>query len=111
MTKTKQIVELVQLVLVTPALADAYLGKSKGNRALKFDVVMELAKAMREGRWDPYLTHIRLGHDGQLIDGHHRLHAAYLHGDPLLMVVSRQLLVESFDGLSREQAAQVTASR
>jgi hypothetical protein len=111
MTKTKQIVDLVQLVLVTRPLADAWISKSKGNPALKVELVAELWQAMRQGSWDPYRSPIRLGYDGQLLDGHHRLHAAYLHGDPILMMVSKQLLMQSFDGLDREQSQQIGARR
>ena len=109
MTHTKQVVELVQLVLVTPALADAWLGNNKGNRGVDINRIRDLMLAMHGGHWDPYQSPIRFGHDGQLIDGQHRLRAVCALRTPVLMSMSRQLLVEAFDQVSAEQRAALEA--
>lgn len=64
-----------KMVLVTPKMANKWLGKNTGNRQLREGVVDKLASDMSSGKW--MLTHqgIAFNCDGTLLDGQHRLHA------------------------------------
>lgn len=73
---------------VTPALAQQWLARNfKNNRPLRRQKVERLAEDMRAGRW--LLTHqsIAFNHDGELIDGQHRLAAVVESGATVSMLV------------------------
>jgi hypothetical protein len=76
---------------ITPAIAEAYLGKNLSNRHIRNGHVTALASDMTAGRWQP--THMALGFDtdGNLIDGQHRLLAIIQSGVSQWMLVVREV--------------------
>lgn len=70
----------IEVVSVTPAVADTYLLRNKvegkqANRNLRPNHVAALARDMQEGRWKRSPMPIVFDRTGRLIDGQHRLHA------------------------------------
>lgn len=75
---------------ITPEKARMYLNTNKdGNRKLSTKAVIELARAIRDGKWQ--LTHQGIAFDakGRLIDGQHRLNAVIFARKPVEMMVAR----------------------
>jgi len=64
-----------ELVLVTPELAESWLGKNTQNRPLKKNKIALYARDMAAGRWQITGETIKFGTDGRLLDGQNRLHA------------------------------------
>lgn len=62
---------------VTPAMAESWLEHNKNNRPLRDHHVKMLAGEMANGRWHLNGEAIVFDHDGNLIDGQHRLWAAF----------------------------------
>jgi hypothetical protein len=65
---------------ITPAVAEAMLGTSAGNRRMKAEKVRSYARDMIAGRWVLNGETIITAADGRLIDGHHRLRACVESG-------------------------------
>jgi hypothetical protein len=80
-----------ELVKITPAMAQAMLGKNVNNRNLSERAVTLLVEAMKAGDWQ--ITHqgIAFYEDGSLADGQHRLAAIIRFGHPVGMMVTRGL--------------------
>lgn len=78
----------VEIVKITPELAEAMLGKNHSNRRLRKQAVLMYAKDMKEGRWE--LTHQGIAFDknGDLVDGQHRLKAIVDSGVTVRMLVT-----------------------
>lgn len=78
----------IEILLITPEMAKAWLGLRGPNRRLKPGGVEKYAQDMREGRWR--LTHQGIAFDknGNLIDGQHRLSAIVMSGVSVMMVVT-----------------------
>lgn len=70
----------VQLVNVTPDMAASFLGANTRNRPLSQSRVHNLASAMSRGEWVVNGDAIRIGSDGVLLDGQHRLAAIIKSG-------------------------------
>lgn len=81
---------------ITPALAEQWLEKNKQNRPLRDHHVTSLAKEMREGRWMLNGEAIVFDDNGDLLDGQHRLWAAFDHGQTFQSVVVRGVDPASF---------------
>lgn len=62
---------------ITPKMAESWLELNKDNRPMRDHHVKMLAKEMREGRWHLNGEAIVFDWDGKLLDGQHRLWAAY----------------------------------
>lgn len=78
LAKPRRIRPGAKLIDVTPELAMDWLTQPtyRGpNRRLSQEWVSELARRMREGRWQVTGETIKFGESGHLIDGQHRLHA------------------------------------
>ncbi len=74
---------------ISHALAQKYLAQSAGNRRINNGYVLALAAAMETNKWDPDASEIVFDDSGELIDGHHRLHAVMRSGKAIRMLVKR----------------------
>lgn len=83
------------IILVSPAVAEQWLGKNTGNRNVRRAHVEKLASDMSSGNW--YMTDesIKFDRSGRLIDGQHRLHAIIKSGTSVLTRVTRGLAPEA----------------
>lgn len=81
---------------ITPALAEQWLEKNKQNRPLRDHHVVSLAKEMKEGRWMLNGEAIVFDENGDLLDGQHRLWAAFDHGQTFQSVIVRGVDPASF---------------
>ena len=71
-----------EIIIVTPAIASAYLEMNAGNRPLTNSHVLALSKSMIRGEWIFNGDSIRITKSGLLIDGQHRLSAIIASGLP-----------------------------
>jgi hypothetical protein len=62
-------------VVITPSMASILLANNPKNRPLKRRHIVFLCEEIRNGRWKFNGDAIRIGTDGSLIDGQHRLEA------------------------------------
>ena len=95
---------------VTPAMAEQWLEKNKDNRPVRDHHTLLLAKEMREGRWQLNGEAIVFDFNGNLLDGQHRLWAAYEHGQTFETLVVRGVDPSSFqtiDGGMKRSAGDV----
>lgn len=81
----------VEIVDVSPALAEEWLARNPNNRNLRRAVVDSYARDMEAGRWHLNGETIKFFANGQLFDGQHRLHAVVQSGHAVPMVVIRGL--------------------
>lgn len=77
----------LQVLTVTPEMAEQWLEKNTHNRTLTKDHVQQLARAMANGEWELTYEAIRFNGDGTLIDGQHRLAAIVKSGVPIQTAV------------------------
>jgi hypothetical protein len=93
---------------VTPAMAEAMLATSVGNRPLRHGWVRELDDAMRRGEWK--LTHQGVAFDtnGHLRDGHHRLTAIVKSGRPAAVWVVLGVDAAAVDAMDRGRGRTVS---
>jgi hypothetical protein len=85
-----------EMIIVTPAIASAYLAMNAGNRPLTASHVMALANTMRRGEWIFNGDAIRITKSGNLIDGQHRLNAIIECGLPQKAMVVTGLDDDAF---------------
>ena len=107
-----------ELIAVTPALAQIWLGRNTQNRRLKSDQVLAWTKEMTEGRWQVNGESIKLAGPlyapTRLLDGQNRLHAIIRAGIPVTTFVvynlpaHAQLTMDS--GTKRSAADNLTIS-
>jgi hypothetical protein len=81
----------VEIVEVSPALAESWLSKNPNNRNLRRSVVDGYARDMAAGRWALNGETVKFSADGHLFDGQHRLNAVVTSGMTVPMVVIRGL--------------------
>ena len=91
--------------LITPALAEFYLGFNTKNRKLREARSRDHAREMLAGGWiaenpDP----IMFGLDGTLVNGQHRLRAIVIAGQPQQMLVLRGVADQVLDSLDTGRA-------
>lgn len=79
------------IMLVTPQLAEEWLGRNDANRNLRPSRVAKYARDMRAGRWALTGEAIKFDHAGNLIDGQHRLTAVRDSGQTVELLVVRGL--------------------
>lgn len=84
---------------ITPAIAESWLEKNKNNRPLRDHHVKTLAKDMKEGRWMLNGEAIIFDAAGNLLDGQHRLWAAFDHGVSFDTLVVRGVSPDAFKTL------------
>lgn len=78
----------VELIDVTPDLAQAWLSKNAHNRKMNARRAANLAAYMRSGEWQVNGETIILSENGLLLDGQHRLKAVTLFGRAVPMMVA-----------------------
>jgi hypothetical protein len=88
----------MQLIKITPAMANTYLSKNDCNRTVRVRYMECLANDMRQGRWVTTHQGICLSEDGRLIDGQHRLLAIVASGVTVLMWVCTEIKEKTDDG-------------
>lgn len=89
----------LEVVLVTPQLAEEWLAFNAFNRPIQRQVVERYAQDMREGRWRVNGESVKFGRSGALIDGQHRLRAVAEAGRPVELTVLRGLDESVFNTL------------
>ncbi len=88
----------VQVMKVTPKMAEQWLNANTGNRKMRDGVAEKYADDMRSGNWTTCPEPISFFADGQLADGQHRLWAIVESGCTIEFPVARGLSKE--DGLN-----------
>lgn len=81
----------LELVMVGPDLAAAWLGDNHGNRNQRPRAIAAYARDIQNGDWLTTGESVKFDWDGRLIDGQHRLEAVVLTGRPIMVVVVRGL--------------------
>lgn len=81
----------VRQVMVTPAMADAWLRNNACNRNMRADEVERYARDMREGHWHLTGDTIKVAPDGRLLDGQHRAAAILEANITIPMFVARNV--------------------
>jgi len=76
---------------ITPEDATRLLDRNDSNRNIRARVVSAYARDMESGRWLTTGETIKLGHNGELLDGQHRLEAIVTTGIAQRMLVVRDL--------------------
>jgi len=66
----------VRVALITPKMAELMLADRGPNRNVSLPVINKYARDMLAGRWRLNGQTIKIGRDGRLLDGQHRLEAA-----------------------------------
>lgn len=79
----------VEAILVTPALAKKWLEGHKNVRPIRWNRVDAIANDIRDGNWKFTHQSICFDLEGNLLDGHHRLHAVLRSGKSIKMLVTR----------------------
>lgn len=85
------------LVDVTPAMAETWLGKMPRNRHLSANDVAKHARAMVAGHWKLNGESIKFDVGENIIDGQHRLHAVVSSGKTIQFLIVRGLETEVQD--------------
>lgn len=76
-----------ETVVVTPELAEQWLGANTRNRKVRKSRVKQYARDMARGAWQFNTQGITFATDGSLIDGQHRLKAVVMADVSVAMVV------------------------
>ncbi len=76
---------------ITPAIAAELLERNVNNRKLTRSKVETYVGAMQRGEWMLNGETVKVGVDGKLLDGQHRLRAIVIHGKPQRSFVARGL--------------------
>lgn len=85
-------------VFVTPKMATEWLAANTRNRKLNQHLVTEYARDMESGRWAYNGEAIKIGDNGRLLDGQHRLAAVIASGtEGIWMEVIKDLPAETQD--------------
>lgn len=82
--------------VVTPAIAQRWLERHDRNRPIRTVWVEQLARAMTDGKFQVNGETIKIGTDGSLLDGQHRLSAIVKSGVSVTMAVARNVPPDSF---------------
>jgi hypothetical protein len=91
----------VHEAVITPQVAEDLLAANNRNRPVSKGVVQRYAREMRGQRWVMNGEAIKVGKDGNLLDGQHRLHACIVAGTPFSTLVVTGLDEEVFTTLDR----------
>lgn len=86
----------IEIIDVTPAIAEEWLEKNTSNRSLSDKAVSKHAEAMTSGLWHYDGSPIRFDNTGKLIDGQHRLWAIIESGTTQKFIVMRNLDPRAF---------------
>lgn len=85
------------IVEVTPELATEWLNKSPYNRPLNHQEIVRLCAAMKRGEWTFNCDLVGFNVRGELMNGHHRLHAIKMLGTSVEVQVNYGLPVEAYE--------------
>lgn len=101
-----------EVMSVSPAMAEKWLGKNVRNRHVSQARVSRYARAMARAEWMLTGEAIKFGVDGDLLDGQHRLLAVIESGKTVRLLVIRGLPAEAQDvldtGAARTASDQLT---
>lgn len=86
----------LELLTITPELAEYYLTKNVRNRKINSNNISNLEKALKNNEWTVNGDAIRFDVEGNLIDGQHRLIACINSRIPIKTYVIRNLPVSAF---------------
>lgn len=89
----------MEVVSITPAIAEKWLGKNVRNRHVRPKVVAHYAKTMTRGEWLVNGEAIKFSVSGDLLDGQHRLSAIIVAQKTIKSLVVRGLPTEAQDVL------------
>lgn len=78
-------------MLITPAIARAFLANNHHNRPIKRHRVRQYAADIKAGRWEENGETIKIAKDGSVLDGQHRLLAIVQSDTPARMLVVQGL--------------------
>jgi len=81
----------VDIVDITPQIADNFLQKNVENRKISTRHVVAIAKDMENGNWEFNGDAIRFSSNGNLVDGQHRLKGCILSGKTFKSIVIRNI--------------------
>lgn len=100
--------------MITPSAAAKLLEGNLNNRAIKRGLVNALAASMTNGSWKLNGETIKIGANGRLIDGQHRLIACVQSGVSFRTVIARDMPEDIFDtvdtGITRSAADVLTCA-
>jgi len=77
----------IEIVLVTPEIAEAWLGKNTANRNINRQNIDKYARDMKAGKWRLNGETVIFADNGRLLDGQNRMHAIIKAGVPVQMLV------------------------
>lgn len=78
----------IELVDVTPELAEFWLTQNQSNRNIRRDIWKAYARDMAAGAWKLTAEPVKISPAGKLLDGQHRLHAIVNSGATVQMFVA-----------------------
>jgi hypothetical protein len=78
----------IELVNVTPELAEFWLTQNQSNRRVRRTIWKSYARDMQAGAWKLTAEPVKLSPEGKLLDGQHRLHAVVDAGVTVPMFVA-----------------------
>ena len=81
----------VEIVDVTPEMAEQWLSRNPNNRNLRGQVIDSYARDMAAGSWVLNGETVKISPAGQLLDGQHRLNAVVEAGVTVPMIVVRDI--------------------
>lgn len=84
----------LQVIRVTPELAERWLKNNGKNRSISIPHVKRLATAMLSGKWSLNGQTICFDESGRLLDGQHRLSAVVMSGVTVEMVIATDVVDE-----------------
>lgn len=87
------------LETIDPAAAKAMLDSSPGNRSISQSRVDAFVIAMCDGEWKGWAAPIQINTQGQLINGHHRLHAVILANRAVQQCVARNVPDDTIEAI------------
>lgn len=85
----------VQTVTITPEHAARLLTKNTNNRNIRRSLVERLKLSMERDEWDLNGEAIKIGTDGRILDGQHRLTACVESGSPFTTLLMTGLAPET----------------
>lgn len=101
-----------EVMSVSPAMAEKWLGKNVRNRHLKPHYIARYARSMSRGEWMLTGEAIKFGVNGDLLDGQNRLHAVIESGKTIRLLVVRGVAADAQDvldtGVARTACDQLT---
>ena len=87
----------VQVETITPAMAAELLSRNNRNRTFKRRNVEFFSREIESGNWKLNAETIKVGRDGVLLDGQHRLQAVVETGVPIQCLLATDIDPDVFD--------------